>query len=480
MQEKRGRGSGPARSVTSQPIAGVFVGVFCARDGGLASVRALRLAKGSVSGKMRATPESKGRGMEQGLALAAAVSEARQWERLMALAKIGAIPGDGVNRQALTEFDRQARRLIIGWAEAAGATVSVDEAANLWLRVEGAEPGAAPVLTGSHMDSQPEGGRFDGIYGVVAGLEVLSALHDSGIVLDRAVEVVAWTNEEGSRFAPGCMGSMAWSGLRPLTAFADIADAEGVRFADALAAQLAAEADLPRRPLGGSVHTYIEAHIEQGPRLETEGLDIGVVSGIQGSRWFTVMVTGASAHAGTTPVSLRRDALQAAVRAINALNLLMADPSDRLRFTIGSLTVEPGSSNSVAGRVRFTIDLRHPELAVLTQRGDAVAATVGGAVSPAEAQVEEMFNAPPLAFDRSVIRAVAAASEELGLRWTEMPSGAFHDAQLVAGVAPSAMVFVPSLHGVSHNPAEFSSAPQLAAGTRVLAAALAARAKITN
>ena len=155
--------------------------------------------------------------MTQAQTLAAAVDEARQWDRLMTLARIGAIPGDGVNRQALTALDREARRLIIGWAEDAGAQVSVDAAANLWLRVEGTDPTAAPVLTGSHMDSQPAGGRFDGIYGVVAGLEVLSALHDTGLRLERPLEVVAWTNEEGSRFAPGCMGSMAWSGRRPLS-----------------------------------------------------------------------------------------------------------------------------------------------------------------------------------------------------------------------------------------------------------------------
>jgi len=412
--------------------------------------------------------------MDKARALAGAVDEARQWGRLMELARIGAIPGDGVNRQALTALDRAARRLLIGWAEAAGAQVSVDAAANLWLRKEGRDPAAAPLLTGSHMDSQPEGGRFDGIYGVVAGLEVLSALHDSGVVLERPLEVVAWTNEEGSRFAPGCMGSMAWSGQRPLAAFAENTDADGVRFGDALAEHLAAESDLPRRPLGGRPHVYIEAHIEQGPRLEAEGLDIGVVTGIQGSRWFTVTVTGASAHAGTTPVSLRRDALQAAVRAIQALNALMADPSDRLRFTIGSLTVEPGSSNSVAGRVRFTIDLRHPEQVVLQERGDAVEETVRRAAGPvAEVAVAESFNAPPLDFDPAVIADIVAETQTLGFRWTTMPSGAFHDAQLVASVAPTGMIFVPSRDGISHNPAEFTTAAQLAAGTRVLAAALA-------
>ncbi|GAB0119339.1 M20 family metallo-hydrolase [Acidisoma sp. 7E03] len=415
--------------------------------------------------------------MEQGLRVAAAVSETRQWDRLMQLARIGAIPGDGVNRQALTALDREARRLVIGWAEAAGARVSVDEAANLWFRLEGENLDLAPVITGSHMDSQPAGGRFDGIYGVVAGLEVLEALRDSGVTLPRPLEVVAWTNEEGSRFAPGCMGSMAWAGTKPLSAFADIPDPDGVTFGAALGETLAAEADLPRRPLGGSAHAYIEAHIEQGPRLEADGLDIGVVTGIQGSRWFDVTVTGASAHAGTTPVSLRRDALQAALRAIDALNRLTADPADVLRFTVGSFLVEPGSSNSVAGRVRFTIDLRHPDAAVLREKGAAIAATVEAAVAPCAAVVSESFSAEPLTFDAGIVGTIAQAAEALGLSLVRMPSGAFHDAQLVARRVPSAMIFVPSRNGISHNPAEYSSPSQLAAGTRSLAAALVTTAR---
>ncbi|HTI02805.1 MAG TPA: M20 family metallo-hydrolase [Acidisoma sp.] len=414
--------------------------------------------------------------MEQGLRVAAAVSEARQWDRLMELAKIGAIPGDGVNRQALTALDRAARRLAIGWAEAAGATVTVDEAANLWFRLEGRDPSAAPVITGSHMDSQPAGGRFDGIYGVVAGLEVLSALRDSGVTLERPLEVVAWTNEEGSRFSPGCMGSMAWAGTKPVSAFAEIADAEGVTFGAALAEHLQAEADLPRRPLGGKAHAYIEAHIEQGPTLESEGLAIGIVTGIQGSRWFTVTITGASAHAGTTPVSLRRDALQAAMRAIAALNALTADPTDVLRFTVGSFLAEPGSSNSVAGRVRFTIDLRHPDDALLMEKGNAITALVQEAAYPCTAEIEERFTAAPLSFDTGILDGIEQATQALGLSSLRMPSGAFHDAQLVARAVPSAMIFVPSRDGISHNPAEFTSSSQLAAGTRALAAALVRQA----
>jgi N-carbamoyl-L-amino-acid hydrolase len=397
-----------------------------------------------------------------------AVDEARQWGRLMELAKLGAIPGDGVNRQALTAYDREARKLMIAWAEAAGAVVTIDEAGNLWMRREGTDPDAAPVLTGSHMDSQPSGGRFDGIYGVVAGLEALSALHQAGTTTRRPIEVVGWTNEEGSRFAPGCMGSMAWSGFKPIAAFSDITDLDGVRFADALAEHLAAEDHIPRRPLGSAPHAYVEAHIEQGPRLEAEDLDIGVVTGIQGSHWFNVTLRGESAHAGTTPVSLRRDAVQDMLRVLTALNALMHDPTDVLRYTVGRVTVLPNSSNSVADTASFSIDLRHPDDAVLAARANAVAGVAQSAARYTRVTVEETFAAPPIDFHPLVIDTVERAASSLGYRNVRMPSGAFHDAQFVARVAPTGMIFVPSRRGISHNPAEYSSPDQLAAGTRVL------------
>lgn len=406
----------------------------------------------------------------------AAVDGTRQWDRLMRMAEIGAITGDGVNRACLTDADRKARRLLIGWARKAGAVVSLDAAGNLWLRREGTDASAAPVLTGSHMDTQPNGGRFDGIYGVIAGLEVLAALNDAGIATRRPVEVVAWTNEEGGRFAPGCMGSMAWSGFRPLDSFAEVRDPEGIRFADALAAHLAEEADLPRRPLlaaeAGPPHAYIEAHIEQGPCLEADGLDIGVVTGIQGSRWFTVTLTGETAHAGTTPLALRQDAVQDMVRAIEALNRLMHDPADVLRFTVGRISVQPNTSNSVADRVAFTIDFRHPDKAVLLARGDAIAGTVQAAVRDADVTVEETFHALPVTFDPLPVAAVERAAEAEGLRAMRMPSGAFHDAQFVVPVCPTGMIFVPCRKGISHNPAEYAEPHHLAGGTRVLARAL--------
>jgi N-carbamoyl-L-amino-acid hydrolase len=402
----------------------------------------------------------------------AAVDQQRQWSRLEAFGRLGAIPGDGVNRPCLCPLDREARRLLIGWAEAAGAHASIDAANNLWLRRPGRDDRAAPVLTGSHMDTQPAGGRFDGMFGVLAGLEMLTALADRNITTDRPIEVVAWTNEEGSRFAPGCMGSMAWSGTRAIDSFADIRDDNGVRFADALAEQLAAEHDLPRRKLGHVPHAYIEAHIEQGPLLEAEGIEIGVVTGIQGSRWFNVTINGESAHAGTTPLALRRDAVQGMVRGITALNRLTEDPKDVLRFTVGRMSVLPNSSNSVASEVRFSIDLRHPDLAVLTERGDAVAATIAAAAAPLQAEVEESFTAAPAVFAPAVISTIESVAEGAGLSHRRLASGAFHDAQFVVPVCPTGMIFIPSRAGISHNPAEYSSPAQLAAGTRVLTGAM--------
>ncbi len=407
----------------------------------------------------------------------AAVSEARQWDRLMQMARIGAIPGEGVNRACLTDLDRQARRLLISWAKGLGLGVSVDALGNLFLRHEGTEPGLPPVLTGSHMDTQPNGGRFDGIWGVIAGLEAVQALREAGVATKRPIEVVAWTNEEGGRFAPGCMGSMAYAGFRPPNTWDSVTDNDGLTFGEELRKHLVLESDIPRRGLGvldgPAPFAYVEAHIEQGPRLEAEGMDIGVVEGIQGSRWFLVEIAGKTDHAGTAPLSLRKDAVQDMVRAITALNRLMEDPTDVLRFTVGRIEVNPNTSNSVADRVRFTIDFRHPEKFVLLQRGDAIAATVQAAMTSCTATVTERFHALPARFESTVPDAVEAAAKAQGLKSLRMPSGAFHDAQFLVPLCPTGMIFVPCRGGVSHHPSEYSEPHQLAAGTRVLTAVLA-------
>ena len=413
--------------------------------------------------------------------LLAAVSETRQWDRLMQMARLGGFggpEGEGVNRPALSPLDAEARRLLIRWGAALGMTASVDPIGNLFLRYEGTEPGAAPVMAGSHMDSQPNGGRFDGIWGVLAALEAVQAIRESGTVLRRPIEVVAWTNEEGSRFAPGCMGSMAWSGYAPADTWDLARDNEGQTFRAALDALLAAEADLPQRPLGPDAghpkpHAYIEAHIEQGPRLEAEGLDIGIVTGIQGSRWFTVELVGETAHAGTAPLGLRKDAVQDMVRAIAALNALMTDPEDILRFTVGRIEVFPNSTNTVADRVRFSIDFRHPDKEVLLLNGDAIEGTIRGAVKDCGVVLAETFHSLPTAFDDRIQDALEDAALAQGLKAIRLPSGALHDAKFLVAACPTGMLFVPSRKGISHNPAEYTSPAQLAAGTRVLTAALA-------
>lgn len=406
----------------------------------------------------------------------AAVSEARLWQRLMEMAEIGGFVGDGghpgVNRPCLTGLDREARRLLVSWAERMGAAVSIDPAGNLFLRLEGADPSLPPVLTGSHMDSQPQGGRFDGIYGVLCGLEAIEAIATAGIKPRRAIEVVAWTNEEGGRYTPACTGSMSFTGFKPMSAFDDLVDSDGIRYAEALAEQMAAEADLPRRPLGYTPHAYVEAHIEQGPRLEKEAREIGVVTGIQGSRWFTVTIEGRTDHAGTTPLSMRKDAVQDMIRAVTALNALMADPTDVLRFTVASIKVQPDTSNSVANKVVFTIDFRHPDREVLRKRGDAIAGVVQAAVTTCAATVHERFHALPVDFDARVPDAVEGAAQAQGLSALRLPSGAFHDAQFLVPLCPTGMIFIPCRGGVSHHPAEYSEPPACANGARVLAQAL--------
>lgn len=413
--------------------------------------------------------------------LVAAVSEARHWQDMMAMAELGAFTDEaghiGVNRACLTELDRQARRLLLGWAAQAGLSASVDRLGNLFLRHEGTDPSLAPVLTGSHMDSQPNGGRFDGIWGVIAGFEAVRALREAGVATRRSIEVVAWTNEEGGRYAPGCMGSMAYAGFAPPETWDAITDRDGIAFGQALNSLLDSEADIARRPLGvvegQAPFAYVEAHIEQGPVLEARDMDIGVVTGIQGSRWFLVELRGKSDHAGTTPLALRQDAVQDMLRAITALNTLMHDPADVLRFTVASIEVLPNTSNSVAGVARFTIDFRHPDNAVLQARGNAILGVIQAAVRDCAVTLTERFHAVPANFDPLVPAAVEAAARAQGLRALRMPSGAFHDAQFLVPLCPTGMIFVPCRAGVSHHPSEYATPEALAAGTRVLAQVLA-------
>jgi N-carbamoyl-L-amino-acid hydrolase len=402
----------------------------------------------------------------------ARVDQDRLWRRHMDMARIGAIPGDGVNRAAFSKEDIAARKLLIAWARARNFGVAMDAIGNLFIRREGTDPHAAPVMSGSHMDSQPRGGRFDGIYGVLAALEALEAIDEAGVKTRHPLEIVAWSNEEGGRFPPCTMGSAVYAGARPLSDFLDVTDNDGVVLRDALAETLAATPATEKRELKAPVAAYVEAHIEQGPLLEQEGRTIGAVTGIQGLRWFNVEIFGESAHAGTTPVSGRRDALREAIAAINALHELTRDPTDTLRFTVGRMLVTPNSSNSVASHVLFSVDIRHPDLATVDRIGNRVEPTVKKALQRCSARVTPTLHDDPCAFDPAVVDCVERAAAALKLPHRRMPSGASHDAMYMARLCPTGMIFVPCEKGVSHNEAENAKPADLAAGARVLTAAL--------
>jgi N-carbamoyl-L-amino-acid hydrolase len=402
----------------------------------------------------------------------ARVSEERLWRRHMEMAEIGAIPGNGVNRAALSKEDIAARKVLIGWARDRNFEVGVDAIGNLFVRRPGQDAAAAPVMTGSHMDSQPRGGRFDGIYGVLAALEALQAMDEAQVKTRRPVELVAWTNEEGGRFPPCTMGSAVYTGARGLEDFIDVKDNEGVALRDALAQTLAATPGLAQRPLKVPAAAYIEAHIEQGPLLENAAKTIGVVTGIQGLRWFNIEVFGKTDHAGTTPLALRQDALRDAVNVISALHELTRDAADTVRFTVGRMLVTPNSTNSVPSHVLFSVDLRHPDAATLDRLAGAVEPAAKQAAKQCAIKVTPTLHDNPCAFDADVVGAVERAANELRLPSMRLASGASHDAMYMARVCPTGMIFVPCEKGVSHNEAENATPADLAAGARVLTAAL--------
>jgi N-carbamoyl-L-amino-acid hydrolase len=406
-----------------------------------------------------------------------AVREDRLWQRHADMAKLGGTPKGGVNRQALSPEDAAARNLLAEWAKARGFSLFTDAIGNLFVRREGSEPGAPAVLSGSHMDSQPTGGRFDGMYGVLAAFEALEALEDAAIATRRPVVAVAWTNEEGSRFQPGAMGSAVFAGRYRLDEMLSTKDWEGVSLADALAATLkAAPAPMRAGKPGFALAGYVEAHIEQGPRLEAEHKTIGVVTGIQGSRRYIVQVEGEEAHAGTTPRAARKDAFAAATRIAAAMYEATTDADDKLRFTIGRVEVHPGSPNTVPGKASFTIDMRHPLDSVLQAQERKLLDIVATSAAPCTAGIERVTAVAPTDFDPRVIDLVRAKAQGLGLSHMDMPSGAGHDAMHIATLCPAGMIFVPCERGISHNEIENATPADLAAGARVLVEVLVALA----
>jgi N-carbamoyl-L-amino-acid hydrolase len=400
----------------------------------------------------------------------------RLWQSLMEIAKIGATEKGGVCRLALSDLDKAGRELFILWCEQAGCTVSVDRMGNIFARRPGRNPALAPVLAGSHLDTQPTGGRFDGVYGVLAGLEVIRTLNDLDYETEAPIEVVCWTNEEGSRFSPPMVGSGVFAGVFELGYALERPDnVTGVK----LGAELERIGFAGSSPVGGrEVAAYFEAHIEQGPILEDQQKPVGIVTGAQGQRWYEITVTGQEAHAGPTPMRKRRDALVGSARMIDAVNSIGLAHPPHACATVGFAQVSPNSRNTIPGRVFFTVDFRHPEDAVLTamdQELRSACAEIAGTIG-LEAEVKEFWYFPPTPFDKSCVASVRKASETLGYPHMDIVSGAGHDAVYMARVAPTAMIFVPCVGGISHNEIEDAKPEDLAMGCAVLLNAVLERA----
>ncbi len=405
------------------------------------------------------------------------VSEDRLWHRHMAMAEIGATPAGGVDRQALSAEDAAAQVLLIDWGVPLGLKAFTDEIGNLFLRWEGSDPSLPPVLIGSHLDSQPTGGRFDGVFGVLAALETVEAMQEAGLAPRHSIEIVSWMNEEGSRFAPGMMGSEAFAGDRTLDQILPVRDLDGVSVAEALAQVRTVLSELPVLPLGRPVAACVEPHIEQAPVLEATGNIIGVVTGMQGKRTFRVTVTGEEGHAGTVAMAARRDALMAATAMAQAMQAEIAAIDDDIRFTIGRFVVTPNAPSVVAGEVVFSIDLRHPVDAVLRRTGDRIAPVCEAARGPCAVKVERLVDVPPIEFSSRVRDLIRDAAQAFGYPLRDLLSAAGHDARQVNRLAPTGMIFVPCRGGISHNEAEWAEPAHLAAGARVLAAVTVALAE---
>ncbi len=405
------------------------------------------------------------------------VSEERLWHRHMAMAEIGATPAGGVDRQALSAEDAAAQALLIDWGRPLGLKPFTDAIGNLFLRWEGRDPSLPPVLIGSHLDSQPTGGKFDGVFGVLAALETVEAMQEAGLTPLHGIEIVAWMNEEGSRFAPGMMGSEAFAGDRTLDQILPVRDLNGVSVEDALAQVRTVLTDLPILPLGRPVAACVEPHIEQAPVLEATGNVIGVVTGMQGKRTFRVTVTGEEGHAGTVPMAARRDALVAATAMVQAMQAEIAGVDDDIRFTIGRFVVMPNAPSVVAGEVVFSIDLRHPVDAVLRRTGDLLEPICEAARGPCAVKIERLVDVPPIEFSSQVRDLIRDAARAFDYPVLDLLSAAGHDARQINRLAPTGMIFVPCRGGISHNEAEWAEPAHLAAGARVLAAVTVALAK---
>jgi len=393
----------------------------------------------------------------------------RLWSRQTEMDGIGATPGGGVHRLALNDDDIKAHVRLNDWARARGWTVLLDDIGNMFLRREGTDPSLPPVASGSHTDSQPMAGRFDGMFGVLAALEALETIDDAGIETRHPIEVAIWNNEEGPRFTPACMGSAAYAGVQPLGKMRAATDPDGITMGECVDALKAALPDARHRELRQPFAAFIEAHIEQGITLESNGNVIGVVTGMQGYRRFRVEVTGQDAHSGTTPRSRRKDAFVVATDMAVALRQAFLDDTDTMRFTIGRFEVLPGGISVVPGKVVFTIDMRHPSTETLAREGDRVAGICDGLKGPCEVSVTEFINSASMEFPTEIRDRLAAAAAARGYPSQPIYSAASHDARHISRLGPAGMIFIPCWEGISHNEAESATKEDCAAAAQVIA-----------
>jgi N-carbamoyl-L-amino-acid hydrolase len=398
----------------------------------------------------------------------------RLWDSLMEMAKHGATEKGGVCRLALTDVDKAARDLFVKWCKEAGCEVTIDQMGNIFGRRAGRNNDLPPVMTGSHIDSQPTGGRFDGIYGVLSGLEVIRALNDANYETEAPIEVSAWTNEEGSRFAPAMVASGVFAGVFDLEYGLSRADLEGKTMGEELK-RIGYDGDMP---MGKPVKAFFEVHIEQGPILEAEETTIGVVTDAQGQRWYECTYTGQEAHAGPTPMNTRRDAMVGTARMVQAVNAIGLKYAPLACATVGLVQVFPNSRNVIPGQVFFTIDLRHPDDATLSKMDAEVQAAANLVAEELKLGMDfkEIWYSPPVPFNKECVAAVRAAAESNGFSHRDIVSGAGHDACYISRVAPTSMIFVPCEGGISHNEIENATPSDIAAGCQVLLQAMISRA----
>jgi N-carbamoyl-L-amino-acid hydrolase len=402
------------------------------------------------------------------------VNSDRLWKSLMDMAKIGATEKGGVCRLALTDLDKEARDLFVKWCKEAGCTIKIDKMGNVFARRAGKDNTLAPVVTGSHIDSQPTGGKFDGVYGVLSGLEVIRSLNDAKIETLRPIEASIWTNEEGSRFAPAMVSSGIFGGVFELEYGLSRPDLDGKTMGEELK-RIGYAGD---EPVGGRpIHAFFEAHIEQGPILEHDKKQIGIVQGGLGQRWMEVTMIGVESHAGPTPMRIRKDAMVGAASVISAVNKI-GNSYEHACATVGLVQCMPNSRNTIPGKVFFTIDLRHNEDATLSKMASEAkeACEKASKENGLKLEFKEIWYLPPTHFSRDCVKAVENAANELG--FTSMPiiSGAGHDSFYISRVAPAAMVFVPCEGGISHNEIENAKPEDIAAGCSVLMRAMVERA----